>query len=99
MLNIKNLWVYCTVAIAALLAIGLSTQIRGDRRNIEGEGTVFVYYASECASAGDASNCQQLPGDLPAFQTMAACSAHAARELNAVQDPKRMASCEKMRES
>lgn len=68
-------------------------------------GEIYVYYPSICDAAGDSSHCNpiQLPSGEHAvwqsFPNMEACVAHADADLKAANDPKRMGSCEKMRES
>lgn len=93
-----NRWKLFSLAGAIALSGFLYYQDRGERRNLEGEGIVFIYYASECAAPGDATDCKVIPGDKLAFKSMPACNAHALKELNAAHDPKRMATCEKLRE-
>lgn len=92
-----NKWLYCTGLAAVGFAAILSTHIRGERRNLEGEGIVFVYYTQECAAANIDKDCVVVQGDRPAFDSMAACMAHATEDLNAIGDEKRLALCEKMR--
>ena len=66
---------------------------------LEGVGVVYVYFESRCAAAHDSRDCREIPQPFrPAFDSMAACSAHADAVLRHVSDPTRMASCMKQRE-
>ena len=91
-----------TVALwgAALsFATFLSMQVNGERSDPMSEGYVFVYYPSECAAAGDASNCHEIPSTRPAFSTQEDCFHFLDEDLNNAGDPKRMGSCWRLKEA
>ena len=92
---------FCLSLCAALSVAGMAMAQRdGQPANLDGAGVVFVYYPSICTSAGKPENCKELPQpSRPAFESMAACSAHAEIELGRSGDPKLMATCMKLRES
>jgi hypothetical protein len=84
------------VAVSGVLAMERS----GPAPNPEGAGVVYVYFPSLCAAPGDARDCHELPRPVrPAFDSMAACSAHADGELKREHDPRIMATCMKQREA
>jgi hypothetical protein len=91
---------FCLSFGAALtVASVLVMQRAGPAPNPEGQGIVYVYFPSHCAAAGDSRDCHEIARpDRPAFESMAACSAHADVELREANDPKLMASCMKQRE-
>jgi hypothetical protein len=88
-----------SVGVALAVAAVLVTHRGGPAREPEGEGVVFVYFPSLCATPGDASDCHEIPRPArPAFASMAACSAYADTQLRLENNPRLMASCMKQRE-
>jgi hypothetical protein len=86
--------------VALTVASVLVTQRPDPASGLEGQGVVFVYFASHCSVAGDSRDCREIvTPSRPAFESMAACSAHADVELQSAHDPKLMASCMKLREA
>ena len=84
------------LSIAAFIGLHRGNELR----NIEGEGVVFVYFPSQCATAGDSSDCHEIKQEVrPAFETQADCFKHADIDLSKASDPARMGSCMKQRES
>jgi hypothetical protein len=90
------------LSIGAALAVTsvLVAQRAGPAPDPEGAGIVYVYFPSLCAAPGDSRDCREISRpSRPAFETMAACSAHADIELRRESNPRLMASCMKERES
>jgi hypothetical protein len=84
---------------ALVVAAVLVTHRGGPAPSPGGDGVIFVYFPSLCASPGDSSNCREIPGpQRPAFSSMAACSAYADTQLRRESNPRIMASCMKQRE-
>ena len=92
-----------TVALfgAALsIAVFIGLHRGNDVRNIEGDGVVFVYFPSQCAKAGDPSDCHEIKQYIrPSFPTQVDCLKHADIDLSEANDPARLGSCLKQRES
>jgi hypothetical protein len=90
------------LSLGAAMAVSgvLAAQRVGPAPNPEGSGVIYVYFPSLCAAPGDPTDCHELPRPArPAFQSMAACSAHADVELQQAHDPRVMATCMKQREA
>ncbi len=91
---------FCLSLGAALsVASVLVTHRGGPAPNLEGEGIMYVYYTSLCATPGDSRDCREVPQTVrPRFESMAACTAHADAALSREHDPRMMTSCLKQRE-
>lgn len=97
--RIISLRLCLSLGAAVAVASVLMTHRGGPAPNLEGPGVVYVYFPSECAVAGVAKDCREVPrAGRPSFESMAACSAHADRELKAAHNPRLLASCMKTRE-
>lgn len=102
-MNIRRMMTkrFCLSFGAALAVTSvLVSQRSGQEPPLEGAGVVYVYFPSLCAEPGDARDCHEIarPGR-PAFESMAACFAHADVELQREHNPRLLASCMKVRES
>ena len=88
-----------SLGVAAAVTSVLLMQRSGPAPDPEGPGVVYVYFPSLCAKPGDSRDCHELPRPArPTFESMAACSAFADRELRVENNPRIMASCMKVRE-
>lgn len=90
---------FCLSFGAALTVAGVLMTHRAGTAPDPAAGVVYVYFPSLCAKPGDPSDCREVPRPArPAFDSMAACSAHADVELRREHNPRMMASCMKERE-
>lgn len=91
---------FCLSLGAALAVTSVLVSHRtGPDSNADAAGIVYVYFPSLCAAPGDSSDCREIPRPVrPAFESMAACSAHADVELQQESNPRVMASCMRQHE-
>lgn len=84
-----------SMSFAAFVAI----QANGKTSDPAVDGYVFVYFPSQCVVAGDASNCHEIPSFRVGFPTPQECDTYATSDLNKFGDPKRLGSCQRMKEA
>ncbi len=62
--------------------------------------TIWVYYTSLCARAGDASECSIVPmAGRPSFESHQACSDHRDADLAREANPRLLGNCQKQHEA